>query len=105
DPKARQRARQTRHLVEQLAVGETPDLFGDWAVPDQRDTVASSRRDMAVDRIPASVEPGARKPAEEGGPTVVEHTVPPPLPVDRPGRFRPEFLWPFERAAVNLGIS
>src|SRR5262249_39400107 len=62
-------------------------------------------RDMAVDSIPAGVEAGARIPPEEGRPGRIEHTVPPPLPIDRPGGRRPEFLRPLERAAIGLQIA
>ena len=63
DAEARQHAGQTRDLVAQLAIGEMPDLPGDRAVPDQRDPLAPTCRDMAVEGIPAGVEPAAGKPA------------------------------------------
>ena len=105
DADARQHAGQTRDLVAQLAIGDMPDLASNRAVPDQRDALAPPRHDMAVDRIPAGVEPGARKPAVKGRPAPIEHAVPAPLPVDCLGRLRPEFLRPFERAAIGLQIA
>src|SRR5689334_2553626 len=82
-----------------------PDLSGDRTVPDQCDPLAPTCRDMAVDRIPAGVEPAAGKPAVEGRPAGIEHPVPPPLPLDRLGGVGPEFLGPLERAAIGLGIA
>ena len=105
DAEARQDPGEARDLALQFAIGEMPDLAGDRAIPDQRDPLAATRRDMAVDGIPAGVEPAAGKPAEERRPAGVEHAVPPPLPIDRLGGFGPEFLGPFERAAVGLGIG
>src|SRR5215470_8184508 len=57
DPEAGEDAGKARDLVAQLAVGEAVDLSGDWAVPDQCDTVSAAGRDVAVKRIPASIEP------------------------------------------------
>ncbi len=41
----------------QLAIGEFLDLSGDRTVPEERHALATAGRDMAVERIPASVEP------------------------------------------------
>jgi hypothetical protein len=46
DAEARQHAGETRDLVAQLAVGEMPDLSRDRAVPNQRDPLAPTRRDI-----------------------------------------------------------
>src|SRR5271169_2864611 len=48
DAEACQHAGQTRDLVAQFQIGEMPDLPGDRAVLDQRDPLATTRRDMAV---------------------------------------------------------
>ena len=105
DAEAAKHAGQTRDLALQFAIGEMPDLTGDRAVPDQRDPLAPTCRDVAVDGIPAGIEPAAGKPAVKGWPAAIEHPVPAPLPVDRFGGFRPEFLRPLERAAIGLEIA
>jgi hypothetical protein len=92
--------RETRDVVAQLAVGELLNLVRYRAVPDQRRAVAAPSRDMAVERVPAGVEPGAREPAIEW-----RHPVPAALPIDRRGRLRPEFLRPLKRPAMGLDIA
>src|SRR5205814_10457898 len=82
-----------------------PALAGDRAVPDQRDPLAPTCRDVAVNGIPAGVEPAAGKPAVKGRPTGIEHPVPAPLPIDCLGSVGPEFLGPLERPAIGLGIA
>src|SRR6202011_5502335 len=59
DPETDQNAGEVSDRVAQLAVGELLDFAGYRAVPDQRDAVAAAGRDMTVERVPASVEPGA----------------------------------------------
>src|ERR1700676_1402490 len=76
----------------------------DRAVPDQRDPLAAPGRDMAVERIPAGIEPAAGKPAIERRPRVVEHPVPAPFPIDRLRRLGPERLGLGQRAAMGLRI-
>src|SRR5205085_12129374 len=61
-------------------------------------------RDMPVERVPAGVEPPPGKPAVKRRPRVIEHAVPAPLPVDRLGRLRPEFLRPLQRPAIRLSV-
>ena len=105
DPEPGEHAGDPRRPVAQLAIGEALDRAGDRAVPDQRDALAASGRDMAVERVPAGVEPRAGEPAVERRPAVVEHPVPAPLPIDRLRRLGPEFLGPLQRAAIGLGIA
>src|SRR5579884_2493269 len=80
------------------------DLSGDRAVPDQGEPVAVTGRNMAVERVPAGVEPRPLEPAVKGRAAVVEHLVPAPLPIDRLRRLGPELLGPFERAAIDFAI-
>ena len=105
DPEPGQHPGDTRRPVAHLAIGEMLDRAGDRAVPDQRDPLAASRRDMAVERVPAGVEARAGKPAVKRRIAVVEHPVPAPLPIDRLGGLGPEFLGLFQRAAIGLGIA
>src|SRR5215471_12908853 len=96
DPEPGQSTGKARDRVAQLAIRELPDLAGYGAVPDQRDTLAATCRDMAVDRIPAGVESGAGKPAEKGRPALIEHAIPPALPINRLRGFGPELLRPLQ---------
>src|SRR5262249_18707215 len=92
-------------LVAQRAIGEILDAPGHRTVPDQRDALTPSRRNMTVDRVPAHIEPGAGKPSDKGRPARIENPIPALLPIDRLGSLRPEFLRPLQRAAVRLGIA
>ena len=94
-----------RGPVAHLAIGKTLDRAGDRAVPDQRDPVAASRHDMAVERVPARVETRADEPSVKRRIAFVEDPVPAPLPIDCLGRLGPEFLRSFQRAAIGLGIE
>src|SRR6185437_1391075 len=55
---------------------------------------------MTVERIPAGVELAAAKPTIERRTAVIEHLVPPLIPIERGGGFRPEFFGIGERAAM-----
>ncbi len=105
DAEPRQHAREPRHLVAQFAIGEALDLPRHRAVPDQRRALAAAGRDMAVERVPAGIQPCPGEPAVKRRPAVVEHPVPPPLPIDRLGGLGPEFLRPLPRPAIGLGIA
>ena len=96
---------EVRYPIAQFPIGESHDLVGDRAVPDQRDPLAAAGHDMAVERVPAGVEPGAGEPAVKRRPGRVEHPLPAPLPVDRLGRLGPEFLGPLDRPAIGFGVS
>src|SRR5215472_3819835 len=82
-----------------------PDLSSYRAVPDQRDALPASRRDMAVERVPAGIESGAGEPAVKGRAARVEHLIPALLPIDRLSRFRPKFLRSFKRPAIGFGVA
>ena len=105
DPEPGQHAGKARDLVAQLPIGEPHDLPGHRDVPDQRNLVAASGRDVSIDRVPAGVEPAIREPVIERRVGVVEHAVPPLLPVDRFGGLGPELLRTIDRAAIGLGIA
>ncbi len=105
DAETGQRAGEPRHLVAQLVIAETSDLAGDRAVPDQRRARATTGCDMAVERVPAGVQPGARKPAVKWRPAAIEHPIPAAFPIDCLSRLGPELLRLFDRAAIGCGIS
>src|SRR5262249_11266600 len=92
DPEADEDAGEARDLVAQPAIGEAVDLSGDWAVPDQCDMVSAAGRDVAVKRIPASIEPPTRDPEVKWWPAIIEHSFPAPVPIDCFGGLGPELL-------------
>jgi hypothetical protein len=102
DPPGRERAREGRDLVAQLGIGVGPDRVGDWRVVDQRGLGPAAVLDVAVDRVVAGVQHAAGEPAIERLIGIVEDLVPGLLPMDRPGRLRPEPLRVLERAPVDL---
>jgi len=82
------------------------DLTGYRAVPDQRETLATARCDVRSGAFQqAGVELRTGEPAIEGRPARIEHPIPAPLPIDRLGGFRPEFLRLVKRAAIGVGIA
>ena len=97
-----ERAREARHRVAQLGVGEHRHRAGDGAVVDERALLAAPAVDMEVERVVAGVQGAADEPAVEGRVPVVEDAIPALLPVDVLGRRRPEALGRLHRASVGL---
>jgi hypothetical protein len=100
-----QRAREQRHRVAQLAIGEDRDGLRHRRVVDQRRLVAPPGLDVAVEGVVARVQAAAREPAVERGAGVVEHPLPRLDPVDRGGGLCPKILRLIQRAPVHLGES
>ena len=91
-----------RDLVAQLGVRVGAHGAGDGAVVDEGALLAPPAVDVEVERVVAGVEPPAHEPPVEGRPRIVEHPVPPPFPVERLGRARPEPLRVLPRPLVDL---
>jgi len=88
---------------DRVLICERGDRVGDRAVVNQGNPLALPRRDMAVERVPAHIQPTAGEPAVERRLSVVEHAIPAPLPVDRRGGLGPEFFRMVERTTIDFG--
>jgi hypothetical protein len=93
-----------RHVIAQLAVGETLLGAGDGRIVDQRRLLGTATFHMAVERIVAGVELAPGEPAVERRLAVVEHLVPAPGPVDRRGLLGPETLGVAERPLMECAV-
>ena len=102
DSLGRERAREARDGVAQLAVGEGCGGVGDGRVVDERELVGAAVLDVPVERVVARVQPAAGEPAEERCARVVERARRRLHPVDRGRSFRPEAFRILQRAPVDL---
>ena len=100
----RERPGDARHLVAQLGEGEAADGPGDRAVVDERELLAASALDVAVEAVVAGVEHAAGEPAVERRVRVVAHRLPAPVPVQRFRGGGPEVPRIVPRAAVGLFV-
>ena len=102
---ASKRAGQKSDFIAKLAIREGPDHSGDGAVVDERRRVAAPPLDVAIERVPAGVQPAAREPAVEGRVGLVENAVPAAVPGDRFRGAAPEGLGRFETLPIQRFVS
>ncbi len=111
DPIAHSHAESAQHtgerrdLLEQVGVRQHGDGVGDRAVVDQRRLLSSTGKDVPVDRVEASVQPGVGKPVVQRGVSVIEHAVWRLRPVDAGGGVGPETARIGEAAVVRLAVG
>ena len=92
------------HFPQQFGVGEFRDRVAERGIVDQRDLVGAAAGDMAIERVVAGVDHGAREPAAVGAERGVEDLLRRLDPVDLARRLGPKALGVGKRAGVDLVI-